>query len=150
MDQLILKRFNGTEIFAVESTEFTHDEEGYSFQVDCKAGLLSAPLEDSGTDRSPRLEITFPVENGAPMDVDDVMELTEDEDEIGEYTNFYYYSHQPLFDVCVHILEKTESAYRVEITAKTQDVNYYDGSKPDAEITVQASFPRTHQGLDTD
>ena len=54
---------------------------------------------------------------------------------------FYYFSHQALRDNKVKVLSQlSETKIRVHWTGRTQDVNYYDGSKPDARIEVECDF----------
>lgn len=46
------------------------------------------------------------------------------------YGNLYYGEHQPTIDNHMEILEREGNRLKIRLTAITEDVNFYDGSKP--------------------
>ena len=53
-----------------------------------------------------------------------------------------YCEHQPTVENKVEVLEVKGNSLLLRITAKTIDVNFYDGSKPMNELEVVAWFSK--------
>jgi hypothetical protein len=63
-----------------------------------------------------------------------------DEDRDDTVTNFYYFEHQETDNNLIEILGTDGEKLYVRITGETQDVDYYDGSKPKNKIIVETWF----------
>jgi hypothetical protein len=55
-------------------------------------------------------------------------------------TRFYYYEHVEIRDVVIKFIQRDGEKILIEITGYIQDVNYYDGSKPDTKIELLGWF----------
>lgn len=56
------------------------------------------------------------------------------------YGNLYYGEHQPTMDNKMEILMIDGDRLKVRLTGVTEDVNYYDGSKPKSTLQITAWF----------
>ncbi|WP_345685899.1 hypothetical protein [Novipirellula caenicola] len=65
---------------------------------------------------------------------------TQNDDEDSCDSIFYYYEHQPLRKNSVQILDRNGDAFTVRWSGVTQDVNHYDGTKPEAGVEIDATF----------
>ena len=63
---------------------------------------------------------------------------TDDEDSCRSL--LYYCEHQPLRDNRIEVVSRNGDRFRVRWTAVTQDVNYYDGSKPQTRVEIEGEF----------
>lgn len=54
---------------------------------------------------------------------------------------FYYYEHQPLRDNQITIIAQNDTnRFNIRWYSRTQDVSFYDGSRPDAQVEIEADF----------
>lgn len=144
---LTLKRFCGDEKYPIESAEwYIMDGDGtwddpytLCLEMQFEAGIeLHEDTETLGAE--PSWEISFPALKLAEEDlqVGFMMEMDNDDEE--EEANFYYCEHQPTLKNKMEILEIKDDSLLIHLTGKTEDVNYYDGSKPKNELDVTAWF----------
>ena len=146
---MTLQRFNGEEVYAVESATIEHskDEDGL-YAVTFRAEAGGAPvrtLADAESLRAePFAEVTLhlPKPPALVLTLGRTFSLPEGWDEsTGEFhTNFYYCEHEPMDNNEVVILERDGLRVRARLTGTTTDVNFYDGSKPDTKVVVEANF----------
>lgn len=152
---LMLKRFCGEEKYPVECTEWyilegdgTWDDP-YTFCLEMAFATGEELHEDTKElEAEPSWEISFPALKLRKKDLQTgfIMDFAnEDED---EEANFYYCEHQPTIDNKVEVLEVKGNSLLLRVTAKTMDVNFYDGSKPMNELEVIAWFSKQDQNFD--
>jgi len=55
----------------------------------------------------------------------------------GNFGNFYFFEHETPTNVTIDFSEVTDSSAKIALKLNVTDLNYYDGSKPLSEITVQ-------------
>lgn len=147
MNTLILERFCGEESYPVKSAEwYILDGDGtwddpYSLWLEVKCGAGEKLSEDTKSlAAEPNLDISFDALHLKNEEIKAglVMENENEEDE--STALMYYCDHQPTRKNRMEVLERDGDSLVIKITAKTTDVNYYDGSKPDNKIEVVARF----------
>ena len=127
---LILKRFCGNEKYTVKNPEW----------------YIGKAVEKHGDtawyEGEPSWEIYFTTLQLTEKDLQPgfSMELENEEEE--EEAWFLYADRQPTYDNKVEVLDVNGDNLLLHVTAKTQDVNYYDGSKPLNELDVTAWFTK--------
>lgn len=146
---MTLHRFNGEEVFAVDSATIEHykDEDGL-YAVTLRAEACGPPLRSLPDTESlhaePFAEVTLhlPKPPAAALMPGRMFSLPKGYDErTREYhTNFYYCEHEPMDDNEVVILKRDGLKIRARLTGTTMDVNFYDGSKPATKVAVEADF----------
>lgn len=168
MNTLTLKRFNGEESYSicdatcrvhtVELENLDYDEEADDLDDDFDeekevlevtfVARTDKKLSDSNNlnedDRLPSIEISFYVEPvstevfKAGFKRDGIPDYREDYEEW--MTNLYYYSHQGIKDISIEVLKVEGDKLTAKLSGLTQDVNFYDGSKPDTKVLIEAEF----------
>lgn len=68
------------------------------------------------------------------------LELPNEEHEVE--ANLYYWEHQPTLDNKLEILAVQGDRFLIQLTGITEDVNYYDGSKPKSTLQITAWFDK--------
>jgi hypothetical protein len=144
--KLILKRFNGVEEFEISEAEICawKDQGEIFLNLEIKTLRALSTLPDTKeAEALPNAEVTirlaslsinsligekFIVENGMNED-------TEEWD-----GRFYYFGHQDLNQNEINFLSMDEGMFFVSWSGITRDINYYDGSKPDSEVVIEARF----------
>lgn len=56
--------------------------------------------------------------------------------------NLYYMEHQPTMNNKMEIIEVEGERLKIRLTGMTEDVNYYDGSKPKNTMELVAWFDK--------
>ena len=56
--------------------------------------------------------------------------------------NLYYMEHQPTMDNKMEVIEVDGKRLKIRLTGLTEDVNYYDGSKPKNTMELVAWFDK--------
>lgn len=147
MNQLTINRFNGTEVFPIASAHlFTvRDNEDLTLWFEIEAAEKGAHFNAD--------TLVYPATPSAELGIQ--MAQFDSSKLVGQqFTHpgissddgdsccalFYYYEHQPLRDNQVSILSQSRNIFKICWIARTQDVNFYDGSKPDAKIEITADF----------
>jgi hypothetical protein len=145
---MTLQRFNGEEAYAVESATIEHykDEEDGVYAVTFRAETGGAPIRTLPDTESlhahPSAEVTLHLRKlpALALKPGQAFTLPKGYDD-GEYqTNFYYSEHEPMDNNEVTILQRDGLRVRARLTGTTTDVNFYDGSKPDTKVVVEADF----------
>lgn len=154
-DEIWITRFSGREVYRIASARWNLVEEpdhgwwNLWIEVRCEQAIQQA--EDTA-------------ELGAHLDWElnlvekhiDEAELAPgfraaipagfDESRDGWITNFYYCEHQGTDDNTIAVLAREGDRLRLRITGRVVDLNYYDGSKPKAELLVEAWFDKDASG----
>ena len=146
---LTLQRFNGEEAYAIESATIEHyrDERG-AYAVTFRAETGGAPIhtlpDTESLHAQPFAEVTLHLSKPPALALKpgQTFTLLKGYDKgTGEYhTNFYYCEHEPMDNNEVAVLRRDGLNVRARLSATTMDVNFYDGSKPDTKIIVEADF----------
>jgi hypothetical protein len=154
--KLTLKRFNGIEEFEIAEAEIIawQSEGKIALNLEIHTSKAIATVhdtKDSGV--LPNAEITIHLELFNPDQLvgqSFFIESGEDEETNEWNARFYYFEHEDINRNTVKFISKSNSLFRVVWTGFTQDVNYYDGSKPDTEIIIEAdfSFLKLHEWQD--
>lgn len=148
---LILKRFCGNEKYTVKNPEWyigkgdgTWDDPDM-LCLEIEFGKAVEKHEDTAWyEGEPGWEIYFTTLQLTEKDLQPgfSMELENEEEEEEEEAWFLYADRQPTYDNKVEVLDVNGDNLLLHVTAKTQDVNYYDGSKPLNELDVTAWFTK--------
>jgi hypothetical protein len=152
---LILDRFNGTEGYPIELAQwnlYRDDTNGLmNLWIYLKMGKGIFQQEDTKSLGSePNWELNY-------VDADLTAELLQagfsceipecyDESKDGWVTNFYFCAHEGTDRNAIKIIEAKNERIRFQICGETIDVNYYDGSKPAAKLSVDVWFERHRDG----
>lgn len=56
--------------------------------------------------------------------------------------NLYYMEHQPAIDNKMEVIEVKGERLKIRLTGITEDMNYYDGSKPKHTMHLVAWFAK--------
>lgn len=147
MNQLTITRFNGTEVFPIESAHLFTVRESENltlwFEIEATEKGAHFNADTSVYPARPSAELGIKL---AQFDASKLVGQkfkhpgTSNDDEDTCSALFYYYEHQPLRDNLVSILSQSSNIFKICWMARTQDVNFYDGSKPDAKLEINADF----------
>jgi hypothetical protein len=146
---MTLYRFNGIEIYDVESAIIEHYRDGDGlFAVTLRADASAIPIQTlpdtASLNAQPFAEVTLhlPKIPALAFQVGRTFTLPKgyDEDTQEDRTNFYYCEHESMNENEVVILERDGLRVRARLTGTVTDVNYYDGSKPRTKVVVEADF----------
>jgi len=146
---ITLHRFNGDEIYAVESATIEHykDEDGF-YLVTFRAEAGKTPIQTLPDTESLRAQpftewtLTLPKLPGVLFRVGSVFTIPKGyREQARDYvTNLYYCEHEPMDENEIVVLERDRLRVRARITGMATDVNHYDGSKPRTKVVVEADF----------
>jgi len=149
MSELQIHRFNGTECFAIDTAKcFTvgsDDDLTLWFEIETTAEDSKPCSDTKEFPATPNAELGIRISD---FDISDFVGrefhhagTTNDDEDSCDSLFYYYYEHQPLRDNHVTILSQSDAGtFRIRWTARTQDVNHYDGSKPDARMEIECEF----------
>jgi hypothetical protein len=146
-DRFVLHRFNGDEVYRLKSAVM------FAIAGDCGVTLwFEAEADRAGAvwcEDTAEIGMTPNAEVGITLPGLDPEQLvgrefvfpgTKTDDEDSCRSLLYYCEHQPLRDNLIAVLSRDGDRFRVRWTAVTQDVNYYDGSKPPTRVEIEAEF----------
>ena len=146
--QFILHRFNGDEVYRFQSAEMFayEDESGHVtlwFEVSSDPDAVLQCEDTAELNMSPNAEvgidlIEFDVDSLVGREFSILGTLSDDED--SSMSLLYYCEHQPLRDNKITVISREGNRFQLRWTAKTQDVNYYDGSKPQTNVEIIGEF----------
>jgi hypothetical protein len=57
-----------------------------------------------------------------------------------DFAFIYYYEHEELNDNSIEFLDRRQDHFLIRWKGTTQDVNFYDGSKPEAKVAIEGWF----------
>ncbi len=144
--RFILHRFCGDEEFIIRTANILaiREPDGISLWFEAETeGECVKSLEDTATLRAwPKAEVCV---NLKTFDPDKIVGQSfevpawnaETDDRLGM---IYYVEHEVLRDNTVQILGREGNVFWARWSGYTTDVNYYDGSKPDTRIEIEAKF----------
>ncbi len=144
MNTLNIKRYNGTESYELGfvSMEFINLEGHIMLHLEVESSNALTTLEDTVKLHAlPTASILIPVKSAdatlldnanfsLPISYDPVLEK--------ELATFYYAEHQDLNANTLVIKHLEKGIYKVDWFAETTDVNFYDKSKSNAQIHIEA------------
>ena len=146
MNTLKLHRFNGTETFSISSANiYAWEDRGkycLNFEIETEEALET--VEDTAEmEAEPSAEITLRLDNlkvseleGQSFEVKNALN-----EEIDDFvTNLYYFEHQGINNNFIIVKSVNEDQFIIDWKGTTTDINYYDGSKPEAKVEVSATF----------
>ena len=147
---LRLERFCGREVYGVEAAEVflnlpDEDEEGIVLNLEFRCGKAietTTPEAERDADLQPIIEVNVPIPSLA---ADELVGTTiriqkSQNEERGTWNRIYTFEHVDLRNISVSFVELSENTCRVSLTGRTQDPNYYDGSKPETIVKLQSWF----------
>lgn len=149
-DILKLTRFCGEELYPVsEATWHIYEDDsgepnelwleirlGKGTQLHEDTELLAAKPHWELTYRKNGLEADL-LQNGFVAEI--LQSYNEQADDYD--TNFYYCEHEGTDDNRIEVLDRDEqNRLLIRVTGETQDVNFYDGSKPKNKLIVETWF----------
>lgn len=144
--KLTIYRFNGTEEFQIsEAKIMAWRSDGKVFlnlEINSKTALKTLP-DTKELKAWPSAEVSIILENLIPSELTGKTFTVERgmNDEIGEWVGrFYYCEHEDLNNNIITFESQNENIFHVKWSGTTIDVNYYDGSKPESKIEVDARF----------
>jgi hypothetical protein len=145
--RFILHRFNGDEVFRFHSGGmFAYESNGgvtIWFEVEADWDALQRCEDTVEFGHWPNAEVGIEV---AELNVDRLVGRefllpgTKSDDEDSCMALFYYYEHEPLRENKITILSRDDDRFWLRWTAVTQDINYYDGSKPPTQVEIDGEF----------
>lgn len=145
--KLTLQRYNGDEIFEIETAVMRIEGRGGRTRLSLEIathGRVEKSLPDTaGLLSQPGAQIAVPLEGLTVAGlVGKRFSLPQPYDEVtGDYlATFYYVEHEPLEANEVEIVSRKKDRFLVRWQGTAGDVNDYDGSKPDARISIEAWF----------
>jgi hypothetical protein len=148
----VLHRFNGDEIYAVNSATITASEEDGAVElflyVDTRARSIQTLPDTAELHQQPNAEVSITLKK---LDVAKLagrrfsVPTSWSEEKQDHVSCLYYCEHGDLNKNVVRVLEQQGNEFLVHWTGTTTDVNYYDGSKPDTKVEIKAWF--TFKGM---
>jgi len=146
---LAMQRFNGIEKYKLNSATWNlyRDEGKMTLCLRIDSNEAIEPAEDTASFfRSLNWELNLVDEKLTDGDLVSGFSATipeaYDESKDGWITNFYYASHEGSENNRIEILEREGDKLLIKLEGEINDVNYYDGSKPNSQLVVQAWFDR--------
>jgi hypothetical protein len=143
----ILRRFIGDEIYQLQSATINiaavDDGVEVTFTARAAPGALQALPDTAQFPATPHVEArAFLSWWDAHMLVGQRFLIpTGYDDQRDEHVaTIYYYEYEDLDNTMIEVLAQADVGVRVSWRATTQDVNYYDGSKPTAEVIIEGIF----------
>lgn len=143
----VLHRFNGDEIYGVKSATIDVFERDGAIElflyVNTKVKPVKTLPDTAELHTRPNAEVYITLKK---LDVTKLVgrrfSIPESwSDEKGDHVSCIYYGeHNDIDRNVVRFLEQQGDKYLVRWTGTTTDVNYYDGSKPDAKVEIKAWF----------
>jgi hypothetical protein len=112
------------EIETMEGTILSEDTKRLNARPNWQLTYVAKKLDKNDL----KIGFKMKIQNGYDEKIDDTV------------TNFYYCEHQQTDNNLIEILKIDGEKLYVRITGETTDVNYYDGSKPNNKIIVEAWF----------
>lgn len=146
---LTLDRFNGLEQFSiVKATIFDWEKDGniyLNFDIETGDKPLKSLPDTEEFHAQPNAEFTILFKE---LDWNKLVGCrfkipSSYNEEIEDYvTRLYYYEHDDVEDNLIEIIKQDGEKYFVKISGTCTDVNFYDGSKPDTKVLIEAWFEK--------
>ena len=144
---LTLNRFNGQEQFSIsKAIIFQYKDENrlmLSFEIETNQSSVKTLPDTKEFPAQPSAEFNVSVTNFAWENLAGksfVIPHGYDEETEEWLARFYYYEHQYIDQNEIKVIKHDGDKFHVIITGISNDINYYDGSKPRTEIEIDAWF----------
>ena len=142
---LTLERFNGREVFPITKAELLvlagHDGEPTRLNFEIATGPCQEHTTPDEPFQKPEAEVYVPVPHFDPDLLVGTKHLVPVGDVDGDWHGrICYFEHEPIDENEVEILGRDGPRFHVRWAGLTQDVNFYDGSKPKTRVLVDAVF----------
>ena len=148
---LVIHRFNGMETFQLKecvialycneefnkiNIRFETNETGFTQCADTSSYPTSPNGEFTILTDSQNLNDFLKNKIGSAVEImDPYFEA------LGDYlSRFYYYEHEEIEDIKINFLELVNDKVKISVSGFVRDVNFYDGSKPNAKIEFISWF----------
>jgi hypothetical protein len=145
--RFILHRFNGDEVYRFESAVMWayENEPGITLWFEVEAASDAArrceDTAEAGLWPNAEVGIDLPELNADRLvGRKFVIPGTKTDDEDSCMSLLYYFEHHALRDNRIKVVSRSGNRFRLRWTAKTQDVNHYDGSKPPTKVEIEGEF----------
>lgn len=145
--RMILHRFNGDEVYRLKSAVMHaySTEEGVTLWFEARTDREGATrcADTAEMRRDPKAEV------GIDLPELKIAELvgrtfsipgTKNDDEDSCMSLLYYCDHQPLRANQITVVARKGDHFRLRWKAVTEDVNHYDGSKPQTVVEIEGDF----------
>jgi hypothetical protein len=152
---LVMERFNGYESYPIELAQWNlyRDEElgMMNLWIYLRAGAGIVQHEDTKyIGGKPNWELNLVKrdlsEAVIKVNFSETIPSCYDENQGGWLTNFYFCSHNGTDRNTIETIDIDGDRVRFKLLAETIDVNYYDGSKPPTQLSVDTWFDRNCSG----
>lgn len=145
--RFILHRFNGDEVYRLRSAvmwAYT-TERGVTlwFEVEADPDGAQRCGDTAGIGVWPNAEVGVELpelDANALVGREFSIPGTQSDDEDSCMSLLYYCEHEPLRQNVIFVVSRAGDRFRLRWTAVTQDVNYYDGSKPPTHVEIEGEF----------
>ncbi len=150
--KLDLKRYSGNERFPISLATYEIDFDSifqrFNLHLNVKLGHLEGVEKtDQRADITPEWDLHFPLSEIEVHHLDEGLSLEIPYGYIDAvddyYALFHYFERIPSFKNKMTLVGIDEDKWCIAITGMTDDVEFYDGSKPLASIGVKAWFTPT-------
>ncbi|WP_424861308.1 hypothetical protein [Streptomyces sp. MMS24-I29] len=148
--RFVLHRFNGAEVYRIASADIwvsvAEGSEGpvtlwFEILADSDGARRCEDTADLGMAPSAEVGIELPdVDVDALVGRELVLPGVRSDDEDSCMSLLYYCEHQPLRDNRITVVSRDGDRFWLRWTAVTEDVNYYDGSKPPTRVEIEGAF----------
>jgi hypothetical protein len=148
--RLTLRRFNGIEIVRLQTAEImAYRSDGHmdghiflSFEIRTEKEAEESPEDTVGWKNPRSAEVNVLLSELAPSSlVGKHFSVPEGwTEEWDLLARLYYFSHEPVNNNEIDVLEQQGNQFRIRWTGTTQDINFYDGSKPETILEVEGWF----------
>lgn len=142
--KFILHRFNGDEVYGFERAVIFAGEHGgkvtlwLEVESAAEGAQRCADTESMGMAPNAETGIQFQQLDASRLVGSEFFVSGEEDDE--SQSILYYCEHEPLLNNRITILAQQGDRFRIRWTGETQDVNYYDGSKPLTKVEIEGEF----------
>ncbi len=146
--RLILHRFNGDEVYRFKTAVLwaysTKTGVTLWFEVEGDSDAIQTCPDTAEMRMEPHAEVGIHLPE---LDADELVRRqfsipgTKTDAEDSCMSLFYYCEHEPLRDNDITVVSQIgEDRFWLRWTARTQDVNHYDGSKPETRVEIEGEF----------
>lgn len=148
-DKLYLKRFCGEEIFTVLSATYSIDFDAsfhrYNLHLNVKMDKLQGlDKDDPRFDVKPEWDLHFPLSDIEAHHLVEGLNLEIPYGYVDAVDNYYaifsYYERIPSFKNSMTLLKVDADKWFIRIVGTTDDVEFYDGTRPLSSIHIEAQF----------
>jgi hypothetical protein len=143
-NRFVLHRFNGDEVYPIESAEMFAIATPATlwFEVAANRNAVKRCDDTAEMGMAPRAEVAAELSDLDPNELVGrkfSIPGTKTDDEDSCKSLFYYCEHEPLRKNKITVVSQNGDRFWIKWTAVTKDVNYYDGSKP-ATVEIEGEF----------